>query len=153
MSAPDYSETDEPRIGAIQDGDRRFEASCRIAWDGIEYVGRLWFTDESGATEAVSDRGTLPGRTPNEVVALATRLTQDELDRRFHRAQAERRRYRGLRRTTDEILTKIRYINQVAISMRLGLLDVEGAAGEIELTERQVHELVTELRDQAGIEG
>ena len=53
---------------------------------------------------------------------------------------------------TDEVLVKIRYLNQVAISMRAGLLDVEGAAGEIDLTEKQLHELIDRLAAYAGIE-
>jgi hypothetical protein len=147
------SETDQPQIGTVQFGDRSFAASCRIAWDGIEYVGRLWFADESGAESPLPDRSALPGRTPNEVVELARRLSQDELERRLQRAQTEKRRYLGLRRATDEILSKVRYINQVAISMRAGLLDAEGAAAEIELTEKQMHDLIANLRAQAGIEG
>ena len=62
------------------------------------------------------------------------------------------RRYHGLRRLTEEILTKIRYLNQVAISMRAGLLDAEGAAQEIDLTEKQLHDLVNRLRQAAGSE-
>ena len=35
--------------------------------------------------------------------------------------------YLKLRRLTDDILTKIRYLNQIALSVRDGLLDEEGA--------------------------
>jgi hypothetical protein len=52
----------------------------------------------------------------------------------------------------DEILGKIRYLNQVAISMRAGLLDSEGAAAEIDLTERQLHEIIEKLKAFAGVE-
>ena len=72
---------------------------------------------------------------------------------RYRRALAEKRRFMGLRKATEEILAKIRYLNQVAISMRAGLLDSEGAAAEIELTERQLHEIVEKLKVFAGIEG
>jgi phosphoribosylformylglycinamidine (FGAM) synthase PurS component len=41
----------------------------------------------------------------------------------------------------------------VAISMRAGLLDAEGAAAEIDLTERQLHEVVEKLKQYAGVEG
>ena len=68
------------------------------------------------------------------------------------RASADKRRFLGLRRTTAEILAKIRYLNQVAVSMRAGLLDVEGAAQEIGLTERQLHDLIDHLRTHAGVE-
>jgi len=53
---------------------------------------------------------------------------------------------------TEDILAKVKYMNQVAISMRAGFLDAEGAAQEIELTERQLHDLVGTLRHHAGVE-
>jgi hypothetical protein len=87
------------------------------------------------------------------VLALARGLTQQELMLRYRRALAEKRRFTGLRRATDDILGKIRYLNQVAISMRAGLLDTEGAAAEIDLTERQLHEIVEKLKLHAGVEG
>lgn len=142
----------QPYIATIEADGRRFVVSCRITFDGIEYVGRLWFADESWDDVGLPDRGGLPGRTKDEALALAKRLTHDELAARYKRALAEKRRYKSLRRTTDEILAKIRYLNQVAISMRAGLLDVEGAAGELDLTERQLHEMVDRLRDVAGHE-
>jgi hypothetical protein len=130
--------------------------------DGIEYIGRLWFAqahdDEAlfnGEIEVdagMPDRGVLPGRTELEVIALANRLTDDELLARYHRACAEKRRFHGLRRVTMEILSHIRYLNQVAVSMRRGLLDVDAAVQEMDLTESQVHSLVRTLRDHAGRE-
>lgn len=148
----EYDEIVQPHIATIDVGGRRYNATCRISWDGIEYVGRVWFADESGAEGGMPDRGALPGRTRDEVLKLAMRLTPDELSRRLKRAQAEKRRFHGLRHATDDVLAKIRYLNQVAISMRAGLLDVEGAAGEIDLTEKQLHELIDLLRNHAGVE-
>jgi hypothetical protein len=101
----------------------------------------------------VPDRGSLPGRTRDETLTLARRLTPQELMLRYRRALAEKRRFTGLRKATEDILEKIRYLNQVAISMRAGLLDNDGAAAEIELTERQLHEIVEKLKVFAGIEG
>jgi hypothetical protein len=141
----------QPHIATIEHAGRRLDVSCRIAFDGIEYVGRLWFADER-LSESVPDRGALPGRTRDEVIALAHRLTPTELTLRYRRALSERRRFIDLRRATDEVLSKIRYLNQVVISMKAGLLDAEGAAQEIELTERQLHDLVTKLRFTAGVE-
>jgi hypothetical protein len=142
----------QPFIATIEADGRRFVVSCRITFDGIEYVGRLWFADESWDDVGLPDRGALPGRTKDEALDHAKRLAPEELVARYKRALAEKRRYKSLRRTTDEILAKIRYLNQVAISMRAGLLDVEGAAGELDLTERQLHEMVDRLRDVAGTE-
>jgi hypothetical protein len=143
----------QPHITVLDYDGRRFNVSCRVAFDGIEYVGRLWFADEAWDDGGLPDRGALPGRTREEVLALARRLTQQDMLLRYRRAVAEKRRFTGLRRATDEILSKIRYLNQVAISMRAGLLDTEGAAAEIDLTERQLHEIIEKLKLLAGVEG
>lgn len=150
MSAND--DITQPYIGTIEFEGRRYNVSVRIIFDGVEYVGRLWFADESWDDLGMPDRGALPGRTRDEVVAFAKRLTPVELAKRHKRARAEKRRYLSLRRHTEEILAKIRYLNQVAISMRAGLLDVEGAAQEIDLTEKQLHTLIDQLSEHAGVE-
>lgn len=147
-----YDEITQPHIATIEADGRRYNVSCRVGFDGVEYVGRLWFADESWDDLGLPDRGALPGRTKDEVLALAKRLTSDELVKRHRRALAEKRRFHGLRKATDEILAKIRYLNQVAISMRAGLLDVEGAAQEIDLTEKQLHALIDRLSSFAGVE-
>ena len=145
-------ENAQPHIATLDYDGRRFNVTCRIVFDGIEYVGRLWFTDEAWDDVGLPDRGALPGRTREESLALARRLTQQDILLRYRRALAEKRRFVGLRKSTDEILGKIRYLNQVAISMRAGLLDSEGAAAEIDLTERQLHDIIERLRSFAGIE-
>jgi hypothetical protein len=147
-----YDNNGEPHIATIDVDDKRLNVSVRIVYDGIEYVGRLWFAEDGWDDTGIPDRGALPGRTKEEVVQFARRLAPPELAQRYRRAQSERRRFLGLRRLTEEILAKIRYLNQVAISMRAGLLDLEGAAGEIDLTERQLHELIDRLRTTAGVE-
>lgn len=124
----------------------RLSVSLRTTFDGIEYVGKLWFTDEALREAPLRDRSSLPGRTRDESIALARRLTEHELTARYRRALAEKRRFHDLRKTTDDVLSKIRYLNQVTISMRTGLLDVEGAAQELELTEQQLHELISSMR-------
>lgn len=143
----------QPHIADFEHDNKRLSVTCRIAFDGIEYVGRLWFADKSDPEAAIPDRGALPGRSRDEVTALANRLSQPELALRYRRALAERRRFFELRRATEEILSKIRYLNQVAISIRMGLLDKEGAAQELDTTEKQLHELVDRLHAAAGVEG
>jgi hypothetical protein len=147
-----YDEITQPHIATIESDGRRYNVSCRVGFDGVEYVGRLWFADESWDDLGLPDRGALPGRTKDEVLTQAKRLTVDELVKRHRRALSEKRRFHGLRKATDEILAKIRYLNQVAISMRAGLLDVEGAAQEIDLTEKQLHALIDRLSSFAGVE-
>ena len=142
----------QPHIATFEYEGRRYNVSCRIAFDGIEYVGRLWFSDDEWDDAGLGDRGSIPGRTRDEVIAGAKRLSPQDLILRYRRAQGDKRRYVGLRRVTDEILNKIRYLNQVAISMRAGLLDMEGAAQEIDLTEKQLHECIDRLRHYAGVE-
>ena len=147
-----FDDVAQPHLATIEVDGRRYNVSVHIACDGVEFVGRLWFADESWDDVGTPDRGALAGRTKEEALAAAQRLTTDELVQRYRRALSEKRRYHGLRKATDDVLAKIRYLNQVAISMRAGLLDVDGAAQEIDLTEKQLHELVGQLRVHAGVE-
>jgi hypothetical protein len=139
-------------LTTLEHDGKKLSVSVKTTFDGVEYVGRLYFSEEGWDDAGSPDRGALPGRTREEVNALAQRLTPQELLLRYRRALAEKRRYTGLRRLTDDILAKVRYLNQLAISMRAGLLDVEGASQEIDLTERQLHELIDKLRLKAGVE-
>jgi hypothetical protein len=149
---PLHDDTVQPHVTTIDYQGRRYSVSCRIVFDGIEYVGRLWFADDAWDDTGIPDRGALPGRDRDEVLDLAKRLSPAELVLRYRRALAEKRRFIGLRKVTEEVLSKIRYLNQVAISMRAGLLDMDGAAQEIDLTEKQLHELIDRLRSYAGVE-
>jgi hypothetical protein len=149
---PLHDDTVQPHVTTIEYQGRRYSVSCRIAFDGIEYVGRLWFADDAWDDTGIPDRGALPGRDRDEVLNLAKRLSPAELVLRYRRALAEKRRFVGLRKVTEEVLSKIRYLNQVAISMRAGLLDMDGAAQEIDLTEKQLHELIDRLKGYAGVE-
>lgn len=142
----------EAQVGTIEHEGRRLRVTCRIAFDGIEYVGHLWFADEASVDAGIVDRGVIPGRTRDDVVRFAESLSLGELRLRHRRAMAERRRFFTLRRATDEVLVKIRYLNKVSVSMRVGLLDSEGAAQELDATVKQLHELVERLRLAAGIE-
>jgi hypothetical protein len=139
-------------IATIEYLGQRYTVTCRVSFDGIEYVGRLWFAEEDWDDAGLPDRASIPGRNRDEVIEQARRLTRQELGLRHRRALAEKRRFVRLRRAADDILAKIRYLNQIAISMRDGLLDEDGARQEIELTERQLHECIDRLRHSAGIE-
>ncbi|MEP6692696.1 MAG: hypothetical protein ABJD07_16175 [Gemmatimonadaceae bacterium] len=152
MATPErpLDETTQAARSFTVDG-RRYQVSVRISYDGVEYVGRLWFTD-GDPSSGIADRGIIPGHTKEEVLELLERLSEEELHLRYRRAVANRRRYLSLRNVTDDILRKVRYLNQVAISMRAGMIDMDGAAQEIDLTEQQLHELVRQLRSNAGVE-
>ena len=146
------SDTQHFHIANIEQSGRRYNVTCRVAFDGIEHVGRLWFAEEDWDDAGLPDRAAIPGRSREDVLDFARKLTAQELGLRHRRALAEKRRFLKLRRVTDDILTKIRYMNQIAISMRDGLLDEEGARQELELTEKQLHECVERLRHSAGVE-
>jgi hypothetical protein len=145
-------DTARAQVATIEVDGKYYAVSVRISYDGVEYLGRLWFGPVGGGGPASPDRGVVAGRSRDDVIAQARTLSMPELIARFRRAIATKRRYIALRRVTDEILNKIRYLNQLAISMRGGLIDIEGAAQEIDLTEHQLHELVTKLRTVAGVE-
>jgi hypothetical protein len=149
---PGYEDMEQPELGSFDLDGQTIEVRMRIIFDGVEHVGRLWFAEEGWDDDGIPDRGAFPGRTKDEVFALAKRLFPHELVARYRRAQAEKRRFHSLRKITDDILAKIRFLNQVGISMRAGLLDMEGAAQELEMTERQLHDLVDRLRPAAGVE-
>lgn len=140
-----------PYIGSIEHLGRRYAVTCRVGFDGIEYVGRIWFAEEGTDESGLPDRGAIPGRTRDEVLERARQFTPRELLLRYRRAVSEKRRFLKLRRETNEILAKIRYLNQISISVREGLLDEEGANQEIDATERQLHDCIERLRHNAGI--
>jgi hypothetical protein len=144
---------EEVHVTTVVVDSHRYDVSVEITHDGIEYRGRLRFTDEAWADDdGVADFGSLPGRRIDEVVAYAQSLSDEELVQRFRRAVVDKRRYLGLRRMTEEVLGGIRHLNKVATSMRAGLLDIEEAAAEIDETEQQLHQLVGKLRHVAGVE-
>lgn len=132
---------------------RDVRVTLHTAHDGIELVGRLYFAEQEWTNSSIPDRGVLPGRTLHNVELLARDLRPEELVQRYRRANAEKRRFHGLRQLTQELLMKVRYMNQVAVSVRTGLLDGDAARQEMELTEEQMVRLVRQLRHLAGVEG
>jgi hypothetical protein len=145
-------ETVQPRVATLHVDGRNIIVSVLVSYDGVEYVGRLWFNEADSDEDGIPDRGPLSGRSKGEVEALAKKLTESELLARYRRALTNKRRYLALRATTNELLRNVRYLNQVAISMRAGLIDEEGAEQEIDFAEHQLHEIVARLREVAGVE-
>jgi len=124
--------------------------SVRIAYDGVEHVGRLWFADSVKDVEGIPDYGIIPGRTADDVLAAARQMNVEDLTRRFHRAHAEKRRYIRLRRSVEEILAKVKYMNRVAISARGGMLDADAAEQELDMVTDQIQDIVSRLKDVAA---
>lgn len=142
---------DSPLVTIDADG-QKCDIALRFAYDGIEHIGQLWFSGPAAGEKPIPDHGGIAGRTTEEVIERARSLTHDDLTRRLHRARAEKRKYLMLRRATDQILAKIKYMNGVAVSMRAGMLDSDGATQELDLVMKQIHEVVDSLRAVAGIE-
>lgn len=143
---------DEQFVGSAEIDGRTLTVSVAVTFDDVEHVGHLWFREsEWDEDEGVVDRSALPGHSPEEVLALAQRLSLHDLTLRYRRALAERRRFHGLRSLTQDVLSQIRYLNRVATSMRAGLLDIDEAASEIASTERRLHDMVGQLRVFAGV--
>ena len=138
-------------VGVLDVDGKHVQVSLRIAHDGVEYIGHLWFTGDSVPRGAV-DHAALPGRTTQEVVERTRRLTGPELEKRFKRALRERRRYDSLRRVTLDMLGKVRRLNQVAIALQAGLVDEVAGADQLTETEAELHEMVALLRETAGVE-
>lgn len=143
---------EELYVTTVEIDGRQFNVRLSVEHDGVEHIGHLWFADEAwDDDEGCRDHGSIPGHDAAEVFKHAASLSQSELALRFRRAQAEKRRYHGLRKLTDDVLNSIRYLNKVATSMRAGLLDVDAAAGEIDETERKLHDMIGQLRTFAGV--
>lgn len=142
-----------PHIATIDVDSRKFNVALRIDHDGVEFVGRLWFSDEAWADDdGIVDQGVLPGRSAELVIGNAQTLGERELVQRYRRALAQRRRFHALRTLTVEVLGNIRHLNALATSMRAGLVEMDEAAAEIDLTEDRLHELIDRLRVVAGVE-
>ena len=130
----------------------RVRVALAVAHDGVEWVGHLRFTGEVVPGAMVTDHAAIPGRTVDAALAYAGRLTPAELLARYERAVAERRRFHPLRRATTDLLGRIRHINRVATSMRVGLMRPDEGAREIAKTQHELHELVSTLIAVAGVE-
>ena len=142
-----------PHIATIDVEGRRYNVALRIEHDGVEFVGRLWFSDEAWADDdGIVDQGVLPGRSPDVVITHAQTLGERELVQRYRRAMAQKRRFHALRRLTVEVLENIRHLNALAASMRAGLVEMDEAAAEIDLTEDRLHDLIDRVRNVAGVE-
>jgi hypothetical protein len=144
-------EKEEMHVTTLEVEGRTYNVTIEVENDGIEHVGHLWFSDAEWDDDGIRDHGAIPGRDAQEVARLARGLSAADLSLRFQRAQAEQRRYHGLRKVTEQVLEHIRYLNKVATSMRAGLLEVSEAAEEIDATEKKLHEMVDQLRHFAGV--
>jgi hypothetical protein len=145
------SGTTEHPIRVITIDANKYLVSLRVASDGVEYIGRLIFTD---ATTKIfyQDHGGVPGISVLDAVRKAKEFTEAQLQQRCHRALSEKRRFGKLRRTTDEMIEKIRYLNRVAVGLEKGTIDREGGNQELSNVQGELLEIVKRLRMHAGVE-
>ena len=148
-----FTPVTQTQLATLHVDGRDVYVTLHMAHDGVEYVGRLLFSDAGWQDAGSPDRVTIPGRTMEDVIRFARELRPEELAQRYRRAASTRRRYHGLRHLTQDLLAKVRYMNQVGVSMRSGLLDADAAQQELELTEEQMIELVRQMKHLAGVEG
>jgi hypothetical protein len=130
-----------------------YRVSLDVGFDGIEYIGRLWFIDKIDPELAFQDHGAIPGATAEEAARKARDLSQAELEHRCHRALSEKRRFGKLRRATDEMINQIKYLNRVVINLQTGMLDREAGQEEIQQIQQQILAIVRSLPLHAGVEG
>src|SRR3954468_14526838 len=128
---PEKADAKGPLIGTLDVDGKQIRVWLRVHHDGIEFIGRLWFGDDPGATRGVMDHGVIPGSSRENVRASACRLTPDELRPRYERAMRERRKYDPLRRLTQDMLSQVRRLNQVAIALQAGLIEPTDGADQL----------------------
>jgi hypothetical protein len=142
----------EHEIRVIVVDGNTYRTTLRVGFDGVEYIGRLWFIDKVDSELAFLDHGAIPAATVEEAVRKARGFSDGELEHRCHRALGEKRRFGRLRRATDEMINQIKYLNRVVISLQSGMLDREGGQQEIQQIQNQILAIVRSLPIHAGVE-
>jgi hypothetical protein len=148
--SPASGSTEHP-IRTISIDGNKYRVSLRVGYDGVEYIGRLLFTDESTGI-FYQDHGGVPGISVLDAVRKSKEFTDTQMEQRCHRALSEKRRFGKLRRTTDEMIEKIKYLNRVAVGLEKGTIDRDGGNQELDAVQAQLLEIVQRLRQHAGVE-
>ena len=105
--SPPSATSDHPIRTITLDGEK-YSVVLRVGYDGIEYLGRLRFTEASSGV-TYQDHGTIPGISVLDSVRKAKEFSEGDMSQRCHRALSEKRRFSKLRSTTDEMISKIKY--------------------------------------------
>lgn len=150
MSPPSASSDHNIRT-VILDG-RKYNVVLRVGYDGVEYVGRLRFTDTATPDLTFQDHGSIPGSSVLDAVRRAKEFTAKEIEVRLHRALSEKRRFNKLRDATEDMINSIKYLNRLAIDIKKGRLDTDGGKQELEQVQNQLLQIVRTFRHHAGVE-
>lgn len=130
---------------------QEYAVSLRVTYDGVEYLGRLRFMDAtSGIT--YQDHGAVPGSSALDAAHRAREFSETEIAKRCHRALSEKRRFTRLRTATDEMITKIKFLNRIAVGLEKGVIEQEVGKQELNQVQGQLLEIVRKLRLHAGVE-
>ena len=148
---PTPSASSDNQIRTIEVDGQKYFVSLRVMNDGVEYVGRLRFTDATSEV-AYQDHGGVPGTSELDAVRKAKEFSERELEQRCYRALSEKRRFGKLRNATDKMIEKIKYMNRVAVGLEKGLLDPESGKQELDQAQSELMGIVGTLRDHAGVE-
>lgn len=145
------SATSDHQIRTITLDGSKYYVSLRVGYDGVEYLGRLRFTE--AATEITyQDHGAVHGTSVLDAVGKAKEFSEIEMTQRCYRALSEKRRFSKLRSTTDQMIDKIKHLNRVAIGLEKGIIDPEGGKQELNQVQAQLLEIVRSLKLHAGVE-
>lgn len=148
MSQPPASSHE---IRTITVDGQKYHVSLRASYDGVEYLGRLQFTDDTSEI-TYQDHGTVPGSTALDAVRKALAFSATEMEQRCYRALSEKRRFSRLRNATDEMIDKIRHLNRVAIGLEKGMIDPAVGKPELDQIQSELLDIVRTLRLHAGVE-
>jgi len=146
----DSEYTDHPIRTIIVDR-QDYDVVLRVAFDGVEYVGHLWFTHVPSKL-SYQDHGSVPGISALDAVRKANEYTEREMEQRCYRALSEKRRFNRLRRATDQMIDKIRHLNRVVVGLEKGIVEQESGKKELNEIQGQLLDIVRTLRDHAGVE-
>ena len=147
----DSTATEHP-IGTISVGGKEYSVSLRVGYDGVEHIGRLQFADASDPETIYQDHGAIPGTTAAEATWKAKALSDKDLEHRLYRAMSERRRFGKLRSATNDMIEKIRELNEVVINLQTGGRDRDEGDKEIETIQAELLRIVRSFRQHAGVE-
>ena len=142
----------EHSIGKIAVGGKEYSVSLRVGYDGVEHIGRLQFAEAASPDVIYQDHGAIPGTTVAEATWKAKALSDKDLEHRLHRAMSERRRFGKLRIATDNMIEKIRDLNEVVINLQSGGRDRDEGNKEIEKIQAELMKIVKSFRQHAGVE-
>jgi hypothetical protein len=148
---PSDSKSTEHQIRTVTIDGQGYLVTLRVGFDGVEHIGRLWFTDVA-TKDAYQDHGAIPGFDAADAVRKAKEFNDREMEQRCYRALSEKRRFGKLRGATDEMIDKIKELNRVVVGLEKGMIEQERGKIELAQIQGELLAIAKKLRDHAGVE-